>query len=87
MFVAVLCLSWPSAEQKRLGFSGGGAVSSVVERFVYTEDVGSSTLSPPTMTLAEAPRRRACLTRWLGSRKRGAHDGALGQGALFGLRA
>jgi hypothetical protein len=26
-----------------------GAVSSVVERFVYTEDVGSSTLSPPTI--------------------------------------
>ena len=28
-----------------------GAVSSVVERLVYTEDVGSSTLSPPTISL------------------------------------
>ncbi len=29
----------------------GRAVSSVVERLVYTEDVGSSTLSPPTIFL------------------------------------
>jgi hypothetical protein len=27
----------------------GRAVSSAVERFVYTEDVGSSILSPPTI--------------------------------------
>ena len=34
----------------------GRAVSSVVERLVYTEDVGSSTLSPPTIVriLSEA---------------------------------
>lgn len=36
------------------GASGLRVVSSVVERLVYTEDVGSSTLSPPTI-LACAP--------------------------------
>jgi DNA-binding protein HU-beta len=38
------------------------AVSSVVERLVYTEDVGSSTLSPPTIFVSRcAPRGRTAL--------------------------
>src|SRR5262245_1226690 len=48
------------------------AVSSVVERFVYTEDVGSSTLSPPTILALPpaarsfAPALRTCALRpWL----------------------
>ena len=37
------------------------AVSSVVERFVYTEDVGSSTLSPPTIPFGLRPAARRML--------------------------
>ena len=35
--------------------AGSRAVSSVVERLVYTEDVGSSTLSPPTISRMTIP--------------------------------
>ena len=48
------------------GSDGIRAVSSVVERLVYTEDVGSSTLSPPTIqaTFGIIP---ASIQAWLGS--------------------
>jgi hypothetical protein len=43
---------------------GARAVSSVVERLVYTEDVGSSTLSPPTIVSpTSGPRLRSRLNR------------------------
>jgi hypothetical protein len=42
------CLWLPLAAGKTSLFFRGWAVSSAVERLVYTEDVGSSILSPPT---------------------------------------
>ena len=35
-----------------IGTSGAGRLAQLVERFVYTEDVGSSSLSPPTIWCA-----------------------------------
>jgi hypothetical protein len=51
MFVAVLCRGTPLSAAKNPRKHKGWAVSSAVERFVYTEDVGGSIPSPPTMFL------------------------------------
>jgi hypothetical protein len=48
MFFTVLCRKAVIGTAVNPDFIGHRAVSSEVERFVYTEDVGSSILSPPT---------------------------------------
>ncbi len=49
------------------GHQRGGRLAQLVERLVYTEDVGSSSLSSPTIFPCPYPRalKKASATRWL----------------------